>query len=393
MKVLSLNRGSSSIKCSLYSFESPPQQPILPLWEAHLEWKNSFEDPSLKIKNPQGIEFSEAVKEKSSTSALEHLLQFLYQGKTAVIASLNEIDMVGHRIVHGGHTFKESTLINAKVKEIIASLSDLAPLHNLADLEGIELLEKALPKTPQVAVFDTAFHHTMSDAASIYPIPYKWTEEGIRKYGFHGTSFQYCTRRASDILKETPKKMIICHLGSGASLCAVKEGKSVDTTMGFTPLDGLMMDTRCGSIDPGILLYLADKGIANLSDSLYKESGLLGVSGISSDMRDIIEKASLGNERAKLALEIYLHRLNSQIGAMVAALGGLDVLVFTAGIGENAPLIRKRVCDAFAFLGIKLDEKEADVISHFSSEVKVLVIPTQESFEIARECWRLKNET
>ena len=185
--------------------------------------------------------------------------------------------------------------------------------------------------------------------------------------------------------------MVICHLGSGASLCAVKEGKSVDTTMGFTPLDGLMMDTRSGSVDPGILLYLQKKGVADLSHTLYKESGLLGVSGISSDMRDIIEKASFGNERAKLALEVYMHRLNSLIGSMIGSLGGLDVLVFTAGIGENALLIRKRVCEAFAFLGIKLDEKKTgDILSLPSSQVKVLLIHTQESFEIARECWRLK---
>lgn len=394
MKVLVLNRGSSSIKCCLYSFTKSSEQSVDPLWEAHLQWKNSFEGATLKIKNGKGAHFSETVKEKSSTAALEYLIPFLCKGATAVLSSLGEINAVGHRIVHGGSYFKESVLIDANVKEKIGKLSELAPLHNLADLEGIEVLERMLGAIPQIAVFDTAFHHTMPQAATVYPGPYKWFEDGIKRYGFHGTSFQYCTRQAIHILKETPKKMVICHLGSGASLCAVKEGKSVDTTMGFTPLEGLMMDTRSGSIDPGIILHLMKKNIADLSNTLYKESGLLGISGFSSDMRDIIEKGSDGNKRAALALEVYMHRLNSLIGSMAASLGGLDVLVFTAGIGENAPLIRRRVCEAFSFLGVKLDQKknggEDSILSAPSSAVKVLLIHTQESFEIARECWRIQ---
>lgn len=356
MKILVLNRGSSSIKCSLFSFESKPKQFVPPIWEAHLQWKNQFDNPILEI-NSQS---KEKIKQKTSTAALKYLLQFL---------RLEQIDVVGHRIVHGGSFFKKSVVIDASVKKKIGQLADLAPLHNLADLEGIELIEKLMPKTPQIAVFDTAFHHTMPTSATVYPGPYKWFEAGIRKYGFHGTSFQYCTKTVAQLLKKMPKRMVICHLGSGASLCAVKDGKSVDTTMGFTPLDGLMMDTRCGSIDPGILLYLQKKKVVDLSHTLYKESGLLGVSGISSDMRDIIEKKN--DPRAKLALEVYIHRLISSIGSMVATLGGLDVLVFTAGIGENAPLIRKRVLKALSFI----------------SKVKVLVIHTEESFEIARECY------
>ncbi len=335
MKILVLNRGSSSIKCSLYALDALPDSTLPPQWESTVE--------------------------KSSAAALEHMLQGLN--------FLSEIDVVGHRIVHGGNYFSESVLIDADVKKKIKSLSELAPLHNLADLEGIELFEKLLPKTPQIAVFDTVFHKSMPMAAQVYPGPYKWFEDGIKKYGFHGTSFQYCTRQVTQMLKKVPRRMVICHLGAGASLCAVLEGKSVDTTMGFTPLDGLMMNTRCGSIDPGILLYLEKKKVADLEKTLYKESGLLGVSGISSDMRDIIEDQ--GNPRAQLALEVYLHRLVSAIGSMVAVLGGLDVLVFTAGIGENSSLIRNRVCEALSFLG----------------EVKVLVIHTEESFEIARECY------
>ncbi|MBS0629296.1 MAG: acetate/propionate family kinase [Verrucomicrobia bacterium] len=335
MKILVLNRGSSSIKCSVYDFDTLPNSPLPPTWEA--------------------------TAENRSTAAIQNLLRGL--------KSIDEIDVIGHRIVHGGVFFSQSVLIDADVKKKIGDLAELAPLHNLADLEGIEVFEKLLPNTPQVAVFDTAFHSTMPMAAQVYPGPYEWFEQGIKKYGFHGISYQFCTRQAAILLKKVPHRMVICHLGAGASLCAVKDGKCVDTTMGFTPLDGLMMNTRCGSIDPGILLFLQKKRVADLSDTLYKGSGLLGVSGISGDMRDLMEKRT--NPRAELALEVYLHRLVSEIGAMVAVLGGLDVLVFTAGIGENSPFIREGVCEALAFL----------------KEVKVLVIHTQESFEIARECY------
>lgn len=397
MKILVLNRGSSSIKCYLYDLKSLAESSSKPLWEAHLEWKNSFEEPSVKICNAQGATYAEKVKQGSPEQALIYLLHHLHQGKAAVLTALREVDVIGHRIVHGGKNFTESVYIDKEVKEKIALLSEFAPLHNLAELEGIEILEKLFGDTPQIAVFDTAFHHTLPKAAVIYPGPYRWYEENIQRYGFHGISFQYCSKRAVELLSAVNSaKMVICHLGSGASLCAIKDGKSIDTTMGFTPLEGLMMDTRPGSIDPGILLHLLKKKSAEeISQELYHESGLLGVSGISSDMRDIMEKMVEGNLHAQLAFEVYVHRLNSLIGSMIASLKGLDLLVFTAGIGENAALLRKRVCEAFSFLGLKLERAKNESASHEDmelsckdSKVKILLIHTQEAFEIARECWK-----
>ncbi len=400
MKIFVLNRGSSSIKCYLYEFINAPEHPINPMWEAHLQWKNSFEQPFLTIKNEQGALHSEAVKEKSAGQALKHMMNFLLQGKSASVSSLDEIDVIGHRIVHGGKYFSKSVRITPQVKEKIRLLSELAPLHNLPELEGIEILEQLFKDTPQVAVFDTAFHHTLPKAAQIYPGPYGWYEEGIQRYGFHGISFQYCSRRGAHILNKdlSALKMVICHLGSGASLCAVNGGKSIDTTMGFTPLEGLMMDTRSGSIDPGILLHLMEKKkktVKDLTHELYNASGLLGISGISSDMRDIIEKSLEGNDRAALAFEVYLHRLSALIGSMLASLEGMDVLVFTAGIGENASLLRKRICNVFSFLGLRLDQgqneraiQEDRILSTPDSAVSVLLIHTQEALEIALECWK-----
>lgn len=361
MKILILNRGSSSIKASLFHFAQLPKHFVEPEWEGKIEWKN------------------QEIKEE----ALQALLKTL---------SLGQIDAAGHRIVHGGNLYKESVLIDKKVKEEIRKFSELAPLHNLGDLEGISILEKLLPSKPQIAVFDTSFHHNLPAAAAIYPGPYRWYEEGIRRFGFHGTSFQYCTRRSEEMLGSMPHKMVICHLGSGASLCAVQRGKSVDTTMGFTPLEGLMMDTRSGTIDPGLLLYLLKKKSSeSLSRELYEESGLLGLSGITSDMRDILKNIEK-NPRAAIAFDVYLHRLNSCIGSMIASLQGLDTLVFTAGIGENTPLVRERVCDAFAYLNLELDEKKNDLpgkvdtlLSTPASKVRVLLIHTREDFEIARE--------
>ena len=357
MNILVLNNGSSSIKCSLYDFPHPE-----PIWEKKIEWKNI---------------------QKESAARLEKELHSLLSGK--------QIDCIGHRIVHGGNQYKESVVIDQTVIKEIRSLGDLAPLHNFADVVGIEVLEKLFPKVPQIAVFDTAFHHTLPQSASIYPGPYEWVQKGIHRFGFHGISFQYCTKAATEMVGGEIEKMVICHLGSGASLCAVKKGESIDTTMGFTPLEGLMMDTRSGTLDPGILLYLLrTKTAKELEQELYEQSGLLGLSGISSDMRDILQKASEGNERAQLALNIYLHRLVSSIGSMIASLGGLNVLVFTAGIGENASLIRKKTCEQLAFLGIKLDEPNRTgdrILSSPTSQVKVLLIHTQEAFEIARECW------
>ena len=396
MKAFILNRGSSSIKCFLYQKDIDH-----PLWTAHLEWKNQFDQAIATIKNERGDHFEEPIQEKSAERALQRLTQLLTHGKTAALKSLNEVDVIGHRIVHGGKEFSRATLITQEVKEKLRRLSELAPLHNASELEDVAILESLFKNKPPIAIFDTAFHHTLPQAAKVYPGPYKWIEEGIERYGFHGISFQYCSRKAAEMIKEHNLKMVICHLGSGASLCAVQEGKSIDTTMGFTPLEGLMMDTRSGSLDPGILLHLFKKKTSEqLSHELYEESGLLGLSGISSDMRDIIEKGSQGNARAKLAFDVYIHRLNSCIGSMIASLKGLDVLVFTAGIGENAAIVREVVCNSFVFLGIKLDKAkngqthaEDCELSAADSKIKVLLIHTQEALEIARECWKLINKT
>lgn len=379
MNIFVLNRGSSTIKCYFYRDEKL-------LWEGMVQWKNEFENPVLTIKGRQ----KEALQQKSAAEALTYMLKFLPELP----------DAVGHRIVHGGNWFTDSVLITEEVKEKIKTLSELAPLHNLAELEGIEILAKHFPRIPQVAVFDTAFHHTLPKFRQVYPIPYHWYEEGIRRYGFHGISYQYCTRRAAELVKN-PSKMVICHLGSGASLCAVKEGKSIDTTMGFTPLEGLMMDTRCGTIDPGILLHLLEKkSVAEVSKELYNQSGLLGISGSTSDMRDILQKSSEGDSLASLALEVYLHRLNSLIGSMAASLQGIDTLVFTAGIGENAPLLRRRVCENFSFLGIELDPTQNErnhtedaLLSNSHSKVRILLIHTQEAMEIARQCLTVVKKT
>lgn len=351
MKILVINRGSSSIKSSLYDF-SPSSQCLI--------WESETESTKLDLAPFKNI----------------------------------EIDCIGHRIVHGGKKYQRSARIDPTLKKEIKRLSALAPLHNKADLEAIQKLENIFPNIPQVAVFDTAFHHTMDEAATTYPGPYNWLKMGIRRYGFHGISFQYCTRRAKEILDAMPEKMVICHLGSGASLCAVKNGKSVDTTMGFTPLEGLMMDTRSGTVDPGILLHLLatrKRTVKQLSRELYEKSGLLGLSGVSSSMRDIL---NTDTPRAKLALDVYVHRLSTMIGSMIATLGGVDTLVFTAGIGENAPLIRKRVCDQLSFLGIEIEATvnhgKDTLISSENSPVKVLVIHTQEALEIARECRNLQ---
>lgn len=396
MKILVLNCGSSTVKCHLYEFQDLPSDPISPLWEGKLEWKNSGEDINLKVSGKKGT-FSQKMNKKSQECAIKTMVEYLKNGSSAVISSFDEINMIGHRIVHGGKLFPESVIIDQKIKDKINEFTEISPLHNSAGLAGIEIMEKLFPNKPQLAAFDTAFHHTLSEAVKIYPIPYKRYEEGIQRFGFHGISFQYCYSRAEKILDEKllSAKIVICHIGSGASLCAIKNGKSIDTTMGYAPLEGLMMDTRSGSVDPSILLHLMMRKnltAEELYTELYKKSGLIGISDISSDMRDIVEQAKAGNQRASLALEIYLHRLYACIGSMIASLQGLDLLIFTAGIGENSPLIRQKVCDNFSFLDIKLNDnlnsKEDIVLSSDSSKVRVLLIHTQEAFQIAKDCFQ-----
>lgn len=358
--ILVVNAGSSTIKTALFWGEGKK-----PLWERHVEWKENFE------------------------KELKSVLQTLPSKK---------ISAIGHRVVHGGETFVETTKISEDVKEQIKEHFFLAPLHNPINLEGIKICEEVFASTPQFAVFDTAFHATLDDTASTYPIPYAYREKGVRRYGFHGISYSYCSKRASLFLNQESRdlKMVICHLGAGASLCAIKGGKSIDTTMGMTPLEGLMMATRSGSIDPGVVLYLLkeeNKSPDQIDDELNEKSGLLGISGFSSDLRLIIEKAEKHHDRAKLALDLFLHRLTSCIGSMIASLGGCDALVFTAGVGENSPLVRARACASFSFLGLEIDpeknkspSQEEREISSLTSRIQALVIPTHEEWQIAHEC-------
>jgi acetate kinase len=326
------------------------------------------------------------------------MLQTLIEGKTRVLEKLSEITIVGHRVVHGGSEYSQATAITPAVKAVIARLVPIAPEHNPAALEGIEGIEQVLGQTPQVAVFDTAFHVAMPLMVKVYPIPYEWFEKGIRRYGFHGTSHRYCAHRTAQLLDKplASLKLVTCHLGNGCSLVAIKNGIGIDTTMGFTPLEGLMMGSRSGSIDPAILLYLQREHhltIDQVSDMLNKHSGLKGVSGVSGDLRAILEASAQGNARAALAFDLFIHRLKSGVGSMIASLEGLDAITFTGGIGENSALVRERVCRGFEFLGLKLDLKrnassteDGDLASP-DSKVRVLAVHTQEHWAIAQECW------
>jgi len=307
---------------------------------------------------------------------------------------------VGHRVVHGGPHFGDPVLITDEVRAAIDSVSAFAPLHIRSEVEGIKIVENLLGAVPQVAVFDTGFHRQMPQSASIYPGPYEWFESGIRRYGFHGINHQYCADRAAQMLGAVARdlKIVSCHLGNGCSVTAIREGRSIDTTMGFTPLEGLMMGTRSGSVDPGILIYLLRQGQMDgqgIDEVLNQKSGLLGISGLSSDMRDILAGIQQGHERAKLAFEIYMHRMRAAIGGMAAVLGGMDVLVFTAGVGENSAEVRAAACRGLEFLGVRIDNgKNArptldQDVSAPDSQVRVLVIRAEEDWAIAKECWRL----
>lgn len=401
MKILVLNAGSSSQKSCLYEFrEETLAAPSRPLWEAEIDWTHHEAEADLKVVTAQGASLEETVKSESRSDATDHMLRTLWSGKTKVIAEPSDINVVGHRVVHGGLEFEQSTFVTAQVKAAIARLAELAPEHNPASLEGMTEIERILGDVPQVAVFDTAFHAQMPEMAAIYPGPYEWWQEEIRRYGFHGISHQYCAARAAEILARDLKdlRLVTCHLGNGCSLAAVRGGRSVNTTMGFTPLAGLMMGSRSGSIDPGVILHLLRQpsySIGELDRILNEKSGLEGISGLSSDMRDILAAMAQGNSRAKLAFDTYVHSLVSHIGSMAASIGGLDALVFTAGVGEHAAPVRAAACEAFAFLGLKLDlEKNAQSrldwdIAAPDSAVRVLVIHTEEDWEIARECWKL----
>lgn len=405
MKILVLNAGSSSQKSRLYDLPDTssqlPQQAPEPLWEADASWSQDKGAAELDIQ-AHGKQLTQQVEARSRPALVQQMLKTLWSGETQVIAGPHEIDIVGHRVVHGGPDYRESVRITEEVKDDIQKYAAFAPLHNLVNLEGIEGVDHVLgDDVPQVAVFDTAFHRTLLKESVVYPGPYNWYEQGIRRYGFHGISHQYCTERIGQLLGSTPARLINCHLGNGCSLAAIREGKSIDTTMGFTPLEGVMMGSRSGTVDPSILIYLQrEKGYTadQFDQLLNKESGLKGISGVSSDLRDVEKARDEGNERAQLALDLYVYRLRYYIGAMLATLGGLDVLSFTGGVGEHAAFIRADACQAFSFLNLKLDEEKnsqspADtVISTPESGVRVMIVHTEEDWEIAKECWKLMRE-
>ena len=401
MKILVLNSGSSSQKACLYEIQGyPPVHPPACLWEGRIEWNGDTAVTS--VTNGSGIALKAKVKLTSREQVVRDLLSALWSGDARIIAAPSDINVVGHRVVHGGPRFEDPVLITPEVRRAIAGCSAFAPLHTDAELEGVRIVENLLGAVPQMAVFDTGFHRQMPLSAAIYPGPYEWFESGIRRYGFHGINHRYCAERAAQLLEQDKHalKVVTCHLGNGCSVTAVDGMRSVDTTMGFTPLDGLMMGTRSGAIDPGILTFLMRQGQMDASEIdgiLNHKSGLLGVSGVSGDMRDILAAMARGHERAKLAFDIYVHRLRAAIAAMAAAMGGMDVLVFTGGVGENAAEVRSSVCNGLEFTGVQLDAQmnahpilDAD-ISASNSQVRVLVIRAEEDWAIAKECWTLLN--
>lgn len=404
MKILVLNAGSSSQKSCLYELNEDklPQNAPEPIWKASIDGITTTDISTLKIEANQKTLETE-IEASDRTAGIAQMLDTLVEGETKVLETLSEIDIVGHRVVHGGTDYSQATLVTSEVKEAIAQLIPLAPTHNPAHLEEIAAIDEVLSNLPQVAVFDTAFHSQMPPEAAAYPIPYEWFEQGIRRYGFHGISHQYCAYKAAQILHKPLEslKLITCHLGNGCSLAAIKDGISINTTMGFTPLEGVMMGSRSGSIDPAIPLYLIREqgmNVEQINQMLNKASGLKGISGISADMREIRQAIAQGNERAQLALDMYIHRLKGAIGSMLACLGGLDALIFTAGVGENAAIVREKTCEGFGFLGLQLDKEQNEAqpvdrdIATSNSRVRILVIHTEEDWAIAQECWKiLKN--
>ncbi len=397
MMILVLNAGSSSLKFSLFAESSPD-----PTCSGLLDWSKDPQQATLTLTDANQQHTSLAVSAAQHAEAARLALEALTrQQLPGGIRSLSEIQAVGHRVVHGGERYRQSVLIDDTVKAAIADLAELAPLHNPAALQGIEAAQAALPGVPQVAVFDTSFHATIPPANAHYAVPYAWYSNwGIRRYGFHGISHAYCAGRAAELLGRPLEelRLVTCHLGNGCSITAIQQGHSVQTTMGFTPLEGLMMGTRSGSVDPGALLYLLrQKGLTpeQLEHQLQDESGLKGISGLSSDMRTLLEAADKENERAQLALEMYSARIREAIGAMTAVLGGLDALVFTAGVGEHAAPIRQSVCAPLVYLGITLDQEhnancqpDTDIAAP-AAPVRVLVIQTREDLLVAQETRRL----
>lgn len=392
MKILVLNCGSSSIKYKLFDMESKTV-----MAQGGVE-KIGLPDSFLLVKLPNGEKVKIEKTMPEHTVGIQLILNTLVDEKIGCIKDLKEIEAVGHRVVHGGEKFNKSVLITSEVKDMIIRCAELAPLHNPANLKGIEAIEKTLPGVPQVAVFDTAFHQTMPDYAYMYALPYElYKEYAIRRYGFHGTSHRYVSARVCEYLGVNPagKKMVTAHIGNGGSCAAVMDGKSVDTSMGLTPVEGLMMGTRAGDLDLGAATYIMDKEhltTTEFNTLVNKKSGLLGVSGVSSDARDIDAAIKAGNERADLARKMFIYRVKKYIGAYAAAMNGVDIIVFTGGIGENDAYIRGEIAKGFTYLGAELDERknagihgDEAVISTPESKVTICVIPTDEELMIASD--------
>ena len=391
MNILVLNCGSSSVKYKLIEIKANKV-----LAEGGIE-KIGLPDAFIKFKFgnekiQQDLDINDHV------GAIKSILDNLTSKEYGCIKDFKEIDAVGHRVVHGGEKFNKSVLINDEVIAKIKECYGIAPLHNPVNMAGINAINEVLPEVPQVGVFDTAFHQTMPAKSYMYALPYKYyAEDGVRRYGFHGTSHRYVSQRVCEFLGVEPKgkKIITCHVGNGGSITAVKDGKSIDTSMGLTPTEGLMMGTRCGDVDPGALIFLMDKHNLSSKDMLNmvnKESGLTGVSGVSSDMREITAAAKQGNEKAILSLEMYEQRITKYVGAFAAEMGGVDIIVFTGGVGEHQSSTRANVCNPLRFMGVEIDDAANDanngdegIISTPNSAVKVVVIPTDEEYMIAKD--------
>ncbi|MBO5601855.1 MAG: acetate kinase [Prevotella sp.] len=395
MKILVLNCGSSSIKYALYNMDD---KSVMTSGGAE---RVGMEGAFVKVKLANGDKKKIMHDIPEHTEGVKFIFSLLTDPEIGVIKDLSEIDAVGHRMVHGGEKFNKSVILNKEVMETFEACIDLAPLHNPANLKGVNAVSELMPNLPQVGVFDTAFHQSMPQKAFMYAIPYNlYKQYGVRRYGFHGTSHRYVSQRVCEFLGVSPigKRIITCHIGNGGSIAAVVDGKCVDTSMGLTPLEGLMMGTRSGDIDGGAITFLAKKldldadGVSNL---LNKQSGVLGITGESSDMRDVENAAAEGNARAILALDMYFYRIKKYIGAYAAAMGGVDIIVFTAGVGENQASMREEVCKNMEFLGVKFDKEknktrgEEAIISADDSKVTVCVIPTDEELMIATDTMNL----
>ncbi len=392
MLVLVLNAGSSSLKYQLMNPKDGQVKATGLCERIGIDGRLVHEVENKKTKKD--------ISMPSHKEAIEIVLDILANGEEKVIDSIEEIQAIGHRVVHGGEYFSSSVVVNEDVIEKLESLIPLAPLHNPANIMGVKIAQQIMPGKPNVAVFDTAFHQTMEASNFMYAVPYEdYKDHGVRKYGFHGTSHYYVSNEAKKMLNKDDSKVIVCHLGNGSSVCAVKDGKSIDTSMGLTPLEGLVMGTRSGDIDAGVLSYLMDKKDMSAQETvnyLNKKSGLLGVSGISSDLREIIEASENGDERAKTTIDMKCNRIKKYICSYAGVLEGVDAICFTAGIGENADLIREKVCSGLEFMGVEIDSEKNKIrndenreINKESSKTKIYVIPTNEEFVIANDTYNL----